>query len=219
MTANANELSNAARFVAQLERLERGPLAQLRRGLGGDERSVYWLEGLYIRTGYTSLTEGQRRILQLVAGLYALKPQPKDDGDDSEATDEAEATANAANAPSIGQLMGRLYVKQGARPSTERRFLALLDADRDGLNYQMRQAVMLLGTEEITPDWVRLTEDLLYWGDDVRRRWARDFYSEIYRETPQDKAKTNSPADQEPTTSTAPLPNAPTENDDEGETL
>ncbi len=171
-----------ARFVAELVRLERGPLAQLRRGLGGDERSVYRLEGLYVRTGYGEANAGSKKMLQLLAGLYALQPQARDEGEETEMPSPAEALSKAEKAPSIGKLMGRLYVAQGARPSTEKRFLALLDADRDGLNYQMRQAVTLLATEDLTPDWVRLAQDLLYWSDHTRRRWAQDFYSEIYRE-------------------------------------
>ncbi|MDO4264524.1 MAG: type I-E CRISPR-associated protein Cse2/CasB [Deinococcus sp.] len=123
-----------ARFVHELARLERGPLAQLRRGLGGDGRSVYWLEGLYVRTGYGEAPKHTKDALHLLAGLYALKPQARDEGEESEVPGEAEAAARAEAAPTIGRLMGRLYVAQGARPSTEKRFLALLDADRDGLN-------------------------------------------------------------------------------------
>lgn len=172
-----------ARFVAELGRLERGPLAQLRRGLGGDERGVYWLEGLYTRTGYGTAEPYQKEALGLVAGLYALKPQAQqEEGDAAEVEPPPAGNADSEKGPSIGLLMGRLYLAQDRRPSTEKRFLALLDADRDGLNYQMRQAVTLLATEDLTPDWVRLTRDLLRWGDRVRRQWAQDFYREISRE-------------------------------------
>ncbi|WP_234009290.1 type I-E CRISPR-associated protein Cse2/CasB [Deinococcus sp. NW-56] len=172
-----------ARFVAELSRLERGSLAQLRRGLSGDERGVYWLEGLYTRTGYGTAEPYQKEALGLVAGLYALKPQARqDEGDAAEVETPPAENTDAEKGPSIGLLMGKLYLAQGSRPSTEKRFLALLDADRDGLNYQMRQAVTLLATEDLTPDWVRLTTDLLYWGDRVRRQWAQDFYREISRE-------------------------------------
>lgn len=187
-----------ARFVAELSKLERGPLAQLRRGLGADERGTYWLESLILRGGYgheadRRKDEHQRAILRLIAGLYALKPQARqDEGDGAEVeTPEPTASADPEKGPSIGLLMGRLYLAQGERPSTEKRFLALLDADRDGLNHQMRQAVTLLATEDLTPDWVRLTRDLLYWGDRVRREWAQDFYREISRET---KAQTDTPS-------------------------
>lgn len=172
-----------ARFVAELDRLERGPLAQLRRSLGGDERGVYWLEGLYTRTGYGAAKEYEKDALQLVAGLYALKPRARqDEGDAAEEETPPAETVNPEPAPSIGTLMGQLYLKQDRRPSTEKRFLALLDADRDGLPYHLRQAVALLATENLTPDWARLTRDLLRWGDRVRRAWAQDFYREISRE-------------------------------------
>lgn len=185
-----------ARFVAELHRLERGPLAQLRRGLGGDERGVYWLEGLYTRTGYGEAKPFEKDALGLVAGLYALKPQAqRDEGDAAELETPPAENAEADKGPSIGLLMGRLYLAQGSRPSTEKRFLALLDADRDGLNYQMRQAVSLLAAGDLAPDWVRLTTDLLRWGDRVRRRWAQDFYREISREA---KAQTDVPATASP---------------------
>ncbi|MBZ9751896.1 type I-E CRISPR-associated protein Cse2/CasB [Deinococcus sp. HMF7604] len=191
-----------ARFVAELNRLERGPRAQLRRGLGGDERSVYWLEGIYARTGYDRAQPYERAALQLLAGLYALQPKTDDDSDLTEDT-SPEPPEKAAKANTIGRLMGRLYLAQDARPSTEKRFLALLDTDRDGLNHQLRQAVMLLSAGDLTPDWVRLTGDLLHWGDSVRRQWAQDFYQETAPKAPsrQDTADDDSTGD-EPLTRT-----------------
>lgn len=207
-----------ARFVAELARLERGPLAQLRRGLGGDERGVYWLEGLYTRTGYGTAQEYEKDILRLVAGLYALKPRARqDEGDAAEVETPPAETADSEKAPSIGTLMGQLYLAQGARPSTEKRFLALLDADRDGLPYHLRQAVTLLATKALTPDWVRLTRDLLRWGDRVRRGWAQDFYREISRETTkQDEASAVAPSDE---ALPAPTPAPQSGDDAEGDRL
>ncbi|MPY66556.1 type I-E CRISPR-associated protein Cse2/CasB [Deinococcus sp. SDU3-2] len=204
--------------MAELSRLERGPLAQLRRGLGGDERGVYWLEGLYTRTGYGTAESYQKEALQLVAGLYALKPQARqDEGDAAEIETAPAGNADAEKGPSIGLLMGRLYLAQGSRPSTEKRFLALLDADRDGLNYQMRQAVTLLATEDLTPDWVRLTRNLLYWGDRVRREWAQDFYREISREAKaQTEASSTAPSDE---ALPAPTPSSQSGDDADGDRL
>lgn len=219
MTGRTDE--RPAKFVGELARLERGPLAQLRRGLGGNERSVYWLEGLYVRTGYGEAPKHSKDALQLLAGLYALKPQARDEGEET-VPDEADATAQADKARSIGKLMGRLYVLQGARPSTEKRFLALLDADRDGLNYQMRQAVMLLATEDLTPDWVQLAGDLLRWGDPVRRRWAQEFYSEMAHDE-KERPTTDSAADQPQPVAPTPLLSQPDDHphdeSDEGDPL
>lgn len=206
-----------ARFVWELRRLERGRLAQLRRGLGGDERGVHWLEGLYVRSGYGEAGRTDRDALRLLAGLYALKPQARDEGEEA----EAPPPAAAEPAPSVGTLMGRLYRAQERRPSTEKRFLALLDADREGLGYHLRQAVTLLATEHLSPDWEGLTGDLLRWGDPVRRRWARDFYREIAHDTKagDGDGDGDGEADLAPTDPTpSPLPTAPIP-DDEGETL
>ncbi|WP_232472742.1 type I-E CRISPR-associated protein Cse2/CasB [Deinococcus sp. DB0503] len=204
-----------ARFVAELARLERGPLAQLRRSLGGDERGVYWLESLYVRSGYGTAQDFEKDILRLVAGLYALKPRARqDEGDAAEEETPAEHPA-PQDGPSIGLLMGQLFLKQNRRPSTEKRFLALLDADRDGLPYHLRQAVTLLATKDFTPDWVRLTRDLLRWGDRVRRGWAQDFYRELSREsTAQGEASAEaSPDEALPAPTPAPQPGDDAEGD------
>lgn len=205
-----------ARFVAELARLERGSLAQLRRSLGGDERDVYWLESLYVRSGYGTAKDFEKDILRLVAGLYALKPRARrDEGDAAEEETLPADTADPEKGPSIGTLMGQLYLAQGARPSTEKRFLALLDADRDGLPYHLRQAVALLASEDLTPNWARLTRDLLRWGDRVRREWAQDFYREISREpTAQADAPSAAPADEAlPAPTPAPQPGDDAEGD------
>lgn len=217
-----------ARFVRELVRLERGKLAQLRRGLGGDNRSVYWLEGLYARTGYAEATPTGKEALRLVAGLYALKPKALDDGDEPEQSAETAPEA-LRKAVSIGKQMGQLYLQQDRRPSTEKRFLALLDADREGIGYHMRQVVTLLDTADLTPDWERLVTDLLYWSDRTRKGWAQDFYAEIFREENRQDDKTGGTLPSSDTSvgspASAPLfassqpDHQPADQDDEGETL
>lgn len=61
--------------------------------------------------------------------------------------------------------------------STERRFISLLDADREQLPHRLRQMVALLGEQPI--DFEALLNDLLGWNRDDKRTqnaWARDFY-------------------------------------------
>lgn len=61
--------------------------------------------------------------------------------------------------------------------STERRFITLLDADRDQLPHRLRQAIALLKEQAI--DFDDLLRRLLSWNDDQKRSqnaWARDFY-------------------------------------------
>lgn len=68
--------------------------------------------------------------------------------------------------------------------STERRFVTLLDADRDQLPHRLRQMIALL--KEQTMDFDALLNGLLSWNDDQKRTqnaWARDFYRNLNHET------------------------------------
>ncbi|MEW6316030.1 MAG: type I-E CRISPR-associated protein Cse2/CasB [Pseudomonadota bacterium] len=61
--------------------------------------------------------------------------------------------------------------------STERRFISLLDADREQLPHRLRQMVALLDEQPI--DFETLLDDLLRWNSESKRTqnaWARDFY-------------------------------------------
>ncbi len=71
---------------------------------------------------------------------------------------------------------------QGASGSTsaERRFVSLLDADRDQLPHRLRQMVALL--KELSIDFDALLTGLLFWNEDLKRtqnQWACDFYRNI----------------------------------------
>jgi len=97
----------------------------------------------------------KREAHYLVAALYALK-----DG----AHQEGRTLARA------------LREKARESDSVEKRFLALLDADRDQIAFRLRQAVALV---EGGLDFARLLDDLLGWFSPERRvqaRWAREFY-------------------------------------------
>jgi CRISPR system Cascade subunit CasB len=69
------------------------------------------------------------------------------------------------------------YKTASGSTSTERRFIALLDADTDQLPHRLRQIISLLKEQPI--DFDDLLKGLLYWNDDQKRTqnaWARDFY-------------------------------------------
>ncbi len=64
--------------------------------------------------------------------------------------------------------------------STEKRFVTLLDADRDQLAHRLRQMIALLKEQAI--DFDALLKGVIYWNDDQKRTqnaWARDFYRNI----------------------------------------
>lgn len=61
--------------------------------------------------------------------------------------------------------------------NTERRFIALLDADPEQLPHRLRQMVALLKDQNL--DFDTLLTDLLRWEDDSKckqNEWARQFY-------------------------------------------
>lgn len=82
---------------------------------------------------------------------------------------------------SIGRACAIHQIASGST-STERRFIALLDADRDQLPNRLRQMIALLTEQAI--DFDALLSALLYWEDDGKRTqnaWARDFYRELHQ--------------------------------------
>jgi CRISPR system Cascade subunit CasB len=105
-----------------------------------------------------------RLALYLVAGLFALHPKH-----------ESEI--------SLATAFGRLAQ---ARDSTsiEQRFVALLSADPEHIPQMLRQTVSLLAADGHGFDFARLLDDMARWlnpnafeaRDNLRQRWARDFY-------------------------------------------
>jgi CRISPR system Cascade subunit CasB len=82
----------------------------------------------------------------------------------------------AGSATPLARACAAHQIKSGSA-STERRFISLLDADREQLPHRLRQMVALLGEQPI--DFDVLLNDLLRWNLDDKRiqnAWARDFY-------------------------------------------
>ncbi len=112
--------------------------------------------------------EWRRRAHYLVAALWAAHWK---DGRPGPALPIGEAAAHYAMSRHT-----REQLAAGAS-STERRFIALLDADPEQLPHRLRQMVMLL--KEQTLDFGALLDDLLWWQDErkcTQNKWARQFY-------------------------------------------
>ena len=102
----------------------------------------------------------RREMYYLVAGLWAMHRR---EGLSGVPMSIGKASAN--------------YQQESGSVSTERRFIALLDADLDQLPHRLRQMVALL--KEYPLDFDALLSGLIYWNDDQKRtqnQWARDFY-------------------------------------------
>lgn len=115
----------------------------------------------YVEPFLKGEAEGWRREMHyLVAGLW---PAHWREG-------RAGALAPLAKACALHQLASD-------SASTERRFIHLLDADREQLPHRLRQMVALLKEQPI--DFQVLLNDLLHWNsadNRVQNAWARTFY-------------------------------------------
>jgi CRISPR system Cascade subunit CasB len=110
----------------------------------------------------------RREMHYLVAGLWA-----------------AHAREEQSNTKmTFGSACHALYLDKNKSPSIERRFITLLDSDRDQLPHRMRQMLALLKEYPIAFDG--LLAGLLSWNDDRKRTqnaWARDFYRNLQDDT------------------------------------
>ncbi|WP_421212084.1 type I-E CRISPR-associated protein Cse2/CasB [Aeromonas enteropelogenes] len=156
-------------FVHHLQRLaqtNRGALAELRHSLtfapGTAPRVFPYVEPFIAAN--ENPDSARRYSHYLVAGLFALHPQ------------HSEVT--------LAKAMGALYRKQGQSPSIEGRFIALLECDGETLAGPLRRCVTLLRSHNTNINYQRLLWDLTDWLnptrperlDQLRRRWATDFY-------------------------------------------
>jgi CRISPR system Cascade subunit CasB len=158
------------RFIAyliQLRAQDRGAVAKLRRSLGsppGEYVPAFSYVERFVPDRHA--TDHYRQALYLVAGLFALHPKP----------------GSKSLAASLGQLM-----RDRESDSTEKRFLSLLGADPENLSNYLRQVVSLLAADDLGIDYAALLDDLARWlnsyavdtRDQIRQRWARDFYREL----------------------------------------
>ena len=91
--------------------------------------------------------------------------------------------ARTGTALPIGVVVAQHQLMSGSA-STERRFIALLDADTDELPYRLRQMVDLLKDQAI--DFGALLADLLRWhapDKRIQNQWARQFFRTLQKDT------------------------------------
>lgn len=162
------------RFVNALQQLvereDRGTLAALRRGLGKEPGTVAEMHPFVLRWMPSTTTAWQERDWYLVASLFAIHQRnwpPAADG-------------RAAN---FGTSFAQLGQKTDSG-SVERRFVALLNADREDMPQHLRHAVSLLGSHDIRVNFAELLRDLGRWDHDsrwIQRKWARSFWGNAPR--------------------------------------
>ncbi|MCA6215584.1 type I-E CRISPR-associated protein Cse2/CasB [Ideonella sp. B7] len=172
---------------------DRGALATLRHSLAfppGRYPPAYPYVERFAKPEW-SAQDGRRLALYAVAGLFARHPSQR--------------------AASLATSLGELMHHRDNSPSIEHRFIALLGADAEGVLDHLRQAISLLAADGLGLDYARLLLDLQVWLsppeaypqqadrlDDIRQRWARDFYRALHASAAADAAAapaTPTPAD------------------------
>lgn len=146
----------AKRILAYLRRFknDRGAMAELRCALSPVKLPRAW--PLLGRIGGI----GNPRV-ETIAGLFAYYP------------DET-ATGN------LGKTCQRLKEQN---ESFDTRFRRLLGCDREEICTMVRQVVLAAGARGMPINYEELFSDLCYWGDNVKARWAKEYWGTPEEET------------------------------------
>lgn len=162
----------AERFVARLETLDAAGRARLKRNAGRTLDASRAAYEVFFPLISSTLSPWEQDDYFLVATLYAVGTR-------------RDQSRSAAPPRSLGASLRS--VRQGLRGSDsderavslDKRFGALLSADREQLPFRLRQIVGLLVAARIEVDWVHLLRDVRGWttGEGrVQRRWAEDYF-------------------------------------------
>lgn len=145
----ADPKQTAAEVLAYLRRLrnDRGAMADLRCALSPSRRARAW--PLLARVGGID-----RPIYETVAGLFAYHSEETHTGN-------------------IGTTCRRLA---GENNSFDGRFRRLLSCERDEIGERLRPVILAAKPKGIPVNYEALFADLVYWGDNVKARWAREYW-------------------------------------------
>lgn len=164
----SDQASHEQRFVTYLlqiaERQDRGALAALRRSIRGRFSGAIPAHRYVVPWLPREPHAWRDDCFYLAAGLFAGHPKDWP-------PDEVQKSSN------FGASFARL---DRSSESVERRFTALLAADREQLPTRLRHAVSLLKADGIPINWVQLLRDIQHWGSKdlwVQRKWARAFWA------------------------------------------
>ncbi len=143
--------NNATPFIAYLQRYrnDRGALANLRGALSDTRKPNAWplLAGFKGAIGDSAY--------ETVAALWAFDPDL--DG-------------------AHGCLGDMLAILKGHHNSFDGRFKRLLTCDHDDIAERVAPVIRAAQTKGIRVNYTQLLSDLLWWGDEVKVRWAKSFW-------------------------------------------
>jgi CRISPR system Cascade subunit CasB len=140
----------------------RGALAALRRGLGKAPGTVSEMFP-YVLPFVSGMMEYDQDPYFLIAALFGAHPSQTDKGN-------------------MGDTFRGVGVSRGDDTSTERRFVALLNAHADDLPDHLRHAIGLARGADVPVNYAQLLRDLQYWTHPdafIQREWAEAFWRRV----------------------------------------
>lgn len=142
---------------------DRAAIATLRRGLGkAPGQAIVAMASLVERHVPLEASGRERDDYYLVAALFASHPTHR------QGVSLATAFRRACQA--------------SASESLERRFQAVLTAEREDLPTHLRHLIALIASKDEALDWGQLLSDLRYWSHPnrtVQVAWSRDFWGPV----------------------------------------
>lgn len=152
--------SRPATFIANLQRLNAGDRARLKRSAGRPLDEATQCLGLFYRLlPYGGVAQAHEPTYWLVAALFPL----------------ADETSHGSFGDALRRARSPRY-----RKGLDRRVEALLDSDPAQLPHRLAQAVRFLHSQRVPINWRSLLEDLLQWEHPnrfVQKKWARAYFS------------------------------------------
>jgi CRISPR system Cascade subunit CasB len=149
-----------ATFIANLQRLDAGDRARLKRSAGRPLDEATQCLGLFYRLlPYGGVAPAQEPTYWLVAVLFPL--------------------TDATNHGGFGDALRRARSPR-YRKGLDRRVEALLDSDPAQLPHRLAQVVRFLHSQRVPVNWRSLLEDLLQWERPnrfIQKKWARAYFS------------------------------------------
>lgn len=148
------------KFIANLEGLDQGERARLKRNAGrtiGEARNV---TGLFYQILPREVInfEHQHEWYFLVATLYPI--------------------ATKSNDRNLGATLRAIRNKEN-QAALDRRMNVLLESDARQLPFRLRQMIRLIESHRRGVNWEQLLTDLTFWnrnGRPVQKRWAMNYY-------------------------------------------
>lgn len=150
-TMNCHE--SAREYISHLQQYaeDKGVCAMLRKMRSETTRHYAWpYLGRFLR-------EDNVRAYEVIGAIWAIKPSK-------------DATVGNDSLAAAMKKTTHSYTCQSNR------LRRLLSCDRDELVTSIYPICKNLITHDVRVDVVRLLSDIIYWGEDVKLRWARDFW-------------------------------------------